>query len=144
MRSYRPVAEVTFKADYLIDLSFQGVNKLFALLFKDYVVGIDYRRYFLPTLEIRDYNIMIDGTNFFNQLLKSDLRTYENIRKVTTCQRDDYTTGFALNYLYFKDYYEMVAIDLEHTLSHPLKMLKKAFCFTEKTFFVLEIFMFLS
>ena len=50
--------------DYLIDLSFQGVNKLFALLFEDYVVGADYRKDFLPTLEIKGYNIMIDGTIF--------------------------------------------------------------------------------
>ena len=56
--------------DYLIDLSFQGINKIFALLFEDYVVGTDYRRDFLPTLEIKDYNIMIDGQKFFNHILK--------------------------------------------------------------------------
>ena len=36
---------------------------------------------------------MIDGRNFFNQPIKNDIKKYENIRKITTCQGDDYTTG---------------------------------------------------
>ena len=61
---------------------------------------------------MKDYNVMIDGKNFFNQLINSDLKTYENIRKIATAQGDDYTTGCLLNYSYFKDYYKMIAIDL--------------------------------
>ena len=56
--------------DYLIDLSFQGVNELFALLFEDYAVGADYRRYFFPTLEIKDHNLMINGQKFFNPIFE--------------------------------------------------------------------------
>ena len=55
---------------------------------------------------------MIDGKNFFDQPVKSDLRTYDNIRKITTCQGDDYAAGFVLDYSYFKDYYKMIAIYL--------------------------------
>ena len=51
---------------------------------------------------------MIDEKNFFNQLVKIDNVTYENIRKIL----DDYTTGFLLDYIYFKNYYKMVAVDL--------------------------------
>ena len=55
---------------------------------------------------------MIDGKNFFDQPVKNDKATYENIRKITTGQRDDYTTGCLLDYVYFKKYYKMTAVDL--------------------------------
>ena len=55
---------------------------------------------------------MIDDRNFFDQLINSINKTYENIRKTTTGQRDDYTTGCLLDYSYFKDHYETIAIDL--------------------------------
>ena len=55
---------------------------------------------------------MTDGKNFFNQPINSDLKTYENIRKITAGQGDDYTTACLLDYSYFKDYYKMIAIDL--------------------------------
>ena len=55
---------------------------------------------------------MIDGKNFFDQLLNSDLKTYENIIKVTAVQGDDYTTGCLLDYSSFINYYKIIAIDL--------------------------------
>ena len=55
---------------------------------------------------------MIDGKNFFDQPINSDLKTYENIRKIATGQGDDYTTGCLLDYSYFKENYRMIAIDL--------------------------------
>ena len=51
------------------------------------------KRYYLPNVEIKDYNVMIDGKNFFDQPINSMTKTYENIRKIATGQRDDYTTG---------------------------------------------------
>ena len=55
---------------------------------------------------------MIDGKNVFDQLVKNDKITYENIRKIAIGQRDDYTTGCLLGYTYFKKYYKMIAVDL--------------------------------
>ena len=55
---------------------------------------------------------MIDGKNFFDQPVKNDKVTYENIRKITIGQGDDYATGCLLDYTYFKKYYKMIAIDL--------------------------------
>ena len=55
---------------------------------------------------------MIDGQNFFDQAVKSNLRTHDNIRKIATGQRDDYATGYLLDYNYFSNYYKMKAIDL--------------------------------
>ena len=49
---------------------------------------------------------MIYGRNFFDQPIKNDLKKYDNIRKITTGQGDDYTTGCLLDYPYFKKYYK--------------------------------------
>ena len=55
---------------------------------------------------------MINGENFFDQPIKSNKVTYENIRKIATGQGDGYTTGCLLDYLYFKDSYKMIGVDL--------------------------------
>ena len=55
---------------------------------------------------------MTGGKNFFDQPINSDLKTYENIRRIATGQGDDYTTGCLLDYSYFKENYKMIAIDL--------------------------------
>ena len=47
---------------------------------------------------------MIYGQNFFDQPVKSDLRTCDNIQKITAGQGDDCTTGYLLDYLYFKQH----------------------------------------
>ena len=52
-----------------------------------------HKQYYLPTVEIKDYNEMIDGRNFFDQPIKNHLKIYDNIRKITTGQGDDCTTG---------------------------------------------------
>ena len=48
----------------------------------------------------------------FNQRVKNNKIAYENIRKIVTGQRDDYTAGCLLDYIYFKNYYKIVAVDL--------------------------------
>ena len=55
---------------------------------------------------------MIDGKNVFDQPINSMTKTYENIRKITIGQGDDYTTGCLFDYSYFKNNYKMIAIDL--------------------------------
>ena len=55
---------------------------------------------------------MIDGKNFFDHPITNVIKTYENIRKTTIGQGDDYSTGCLLDYTYFKKYYKMIAIDL--------------------------------
>ena len=44
----------------------------------------------------------------FNQPINNDFKTYENIRKIATGQRDYYTTGCLLDYPYFKENYKMI------------------------------------
>ena len=100
------------RINHLIEPSFQGVNRLFVLAFENDDHRSSTRRYNLPTVEIKDYNIMINGENFFDQPIKNNKVTYENIRKIATGQGDDYTAGCLLDYLYFTNTYKMIAVDL--------------------------------
>ena len=98
--------------NHLVETSFQGVTRPFVLAFEndDDRTGSD--QYYLPTVEIKDNNIVINGENFFDQPIKNNKITYENIRKIATGQGDDYTTGWLLDYPYFTDTYKMIAVDL--------------------------------
>ena len=98
--------------NHLINPSFQKVNRLFVLSFENEDDRTSRSMYYLPKREIKDYNVMIDGRNFFDQPKNSMSKTYENIRKITTGKGDDYTTGCLLDYPYFKENYNMIAIDL--------------------------------
>ena len=80
--------------------------------------------YYLPNVEIKDYNVMINGENFFDQPVKNNKVTYENIRKTATGQGDSYTTGCLLDYTYFKDSYKMIAVDLSK--QQPLDAIPRA------------------
>ena len=68
--------------------------------------------YYLPTVEIKDSNIVINGENFFDQPIKNNKITYDNIRKIARGKGDDYTNGCLLDYIYFPDTYKMIAVDL--------------------------------
>ena len=96
----------------LVEPSFQGVNRFFVLAFENDAQRTSHSGYYLPNVEIKDYNIMINGENFFDQPIKNNKGTYENIRKIATAQGDDYTTGCLLDYSYFIDTYKMIAVDL--------------------------------
>ena len=71
-----------------------------------------HRRYFLPRVNITNYNVLIDGRNFYDQPINDLVKQYDEIRKTATGQGDDYTTGCLLDYQYFKDHYNLIAIDL--------------------------------
>ena len=98
--------------NHLINPSFPGVNRLFVLSFENEDQRKSHSTYYLPKVEIKGYNVMIDGKSFFDQPINSMNKTYENIRKIAIGQGDDYTAGCLLDYFYFKDHYKMIAIDL--------------------------------
>ena len=85
--------------NHLIESSFQGVNRLFVLAFENDAQRISKKRCYIPNVEIKDYNVMIDGKNFFNQPVKNDKVTYENIGKIATGQGDDHTTDCLLDFI---------------------------------------------
>ena len=98
--------------NHLVEPSFQGTNRLFVLAFENDNHRTSDERYYLPTVEIKDYNIVFNGENFFDQPIKNNKVTYDNIRKIATGQGDDYTTGCLLDYPYFANTYKMIAVDL--------------------------------
>ena len=98
--------------NYLIEPSFQGVNRLFILAFENDTQRTSHSGYYLPNVEIKNYNIVINGENVFDQPIKNKKITYDNIRKVATGYGNDYTTGCLLDYPYFIENYKMIAVDL--------------------------------
>ena len=104
--------------NYLVEPSFQGVNRLFVLAFENDTQRTSARDYYLPNVEIKNYNVIINGENFFDHPIKNNKIIYQNIRKIAMSQGDDYTTGCLLDYSYFKYNYKMIAVDLskQHAL----------------------------
>ena len=78
-------------------LNWLEVKRLFVLSYENDAHGRSFRQYFLLTVKINDYNVMLDGKNVFDQPVKNDLITYENMRKIATGQEDGYTTGCLLD-----------------------------------------------
>ena len=75
----------------LVEPSFQEVNRFFVLAFEGDTQRTSHSGYYLPNVEIKNYNIVINGENFFDEPIKNNKVTYENIRKIATGQGDDYT-----------------------------------------------------
>ena len=69
-----------------------------------------YRRYFLPRLKIKNYNIEIDGRNFYDQSINDSIKQYDEIRKISTGQ--GHTAGCLLDFTYFQKNYRLIAVDL--------------------------------
>ena len=75
---------------------FSGVNKLFALLFAHVhnVIGRkSHKAQYLPKVEIKDYNVIFDGRNSFDQPIKIHVKVNENVRKIAAGQGGNQTTG---------------------------------------------------
>ena len=71
-----------------------------------------YRKYFLLRLKIKNYNIEIDGRNFYDHSINDLIKQYDEVRKISTGQGDDYTTGCLLDFAYFEKNYRLIAVDL--------------------------------
>ena len=101
-----------------LDPSFQWVRTLFVLAFDNTDNGAkkvernSHKKYFLPRVNITNYNVLIDRRNFYDQPINDLVKQYDEIRKTATGQGDDYTTGCLLDYQYFKVHYNLIAIDL--------------------------------
>ena len=98
-----------------LDASFQWVNKLFALAYasgNNVTNENSYRKYFLPRLKITNYNIESDGRNIYDQSINDLIKQYDEVRKISTGQGDDYTTGCLLDFAYFEKNYRLIAADL--------------------------------
>ena len=89
--------------NYLIDTTFSNV--------KNEDDRTSYYKYYLPSVEIKDYNVLIDGNAFFELPIKNIEETYEEIIQITD-HSGYYTRANLLDYEYFKEHYKLIAIDL--------------------------------
>ena len=91
----------------------QGVKRLFVLAYDatyDDGAGIkNNRKYFLPKTKIKNYNVLFDGRNVYDQPINDLIKKYNEDRKTPIGQGDDYTTECLLDYTYFKDNYKLIA-----------------------------------
>ena len=71
-----------------------------------------YRKYFLWRVDVTNYNVLIDGRNFYDQSINHLVKQYDEITKIATGQGDDYRTGCLLDCQYFIDYYNIIAVNL--------------------------------
>ena len=99
----------------LFDSSYQRIKRLFVLPSDD-STGNDninsFKKYFLPRVNIENYNIEIDRRNFYDQAINDPFKKYDEVRKTTTGQGDDYTKICCfLDYSYFSKNYKLTATD---------------------------------
>ena len=101
--------------NYLIGPTFSKVDRLFVLPLKrigENNVKKDHRNsfshYYVPNVEIKDFNILVDGKTFFDLPVKNEKEPYKKSMR----RNNDYTTGNLLDFAYFKENYRLIAIDL--------------------------------
>ena len=102
-----------------LDPSFQGVNRLFVMAYNRLTAANDnqfnknsQQTYYLPRNDLNKYNVIIDGRNFYDNSIESDIEKYRELKKVMIGKGEDYTTRSLLDYNYFKKHYKLVAADL--------------------------------
>ena len=98
-----------------LDPSFQGVNRLFVMAYNT-ANGQPTRngrqKYYLPRIDLEKYNVIIDGRNFYDNPIESDIEKHRELKKVMIGKGEDYTTGSLLDFNYFDKHYKLVAVDL--------------------------------
>ena len=117
-RSQMTVQSSNSNLNYLTDPTFTNVNRVFVLSFQR-IAGENnttkdhrdsFSDYFVPNVEIKDFNVLIDGKSFFDLPVKNEEEAYENVMDMSN--NNDYTTGNLLDFAYFKENYKLIATDL--------------------------------
>ena len=101
---------------YFLESNVIGVNRLFVLVYTNQDAAskrFKAKRYYLPNGIIDTYNVINYRKNFYDQPIDSDIKQYEEIRKLITGQGEDYTTGCLLDYDYIRNHYMLIAVDLK-------------------------------
>ena len=112
-RSQMSIQPKNNSLNYLIDPTFTNVNRLFVLSFprnNNTDSRYSFSNCYVPKVKVNDFNVLIDGKSFFDLSLKNDEEAYEKI--IDMSNNSDYTTGKLLDYVYYKQNYRLIAIDL--------------------------------
>ena len=97
--------------NYLIDSTFDNVNRLFVLAYENEEDRSSFSKYYTPSVEIKDYHILTDQQPYFELPVRNKKETYEKIVDISK-NLNDYTTGSLLDYDYFLNHYKLIAVDL--------------------------------
>ena len=98
-----------------LDPSFQSVNRLFVMAYNrenGHPTRNGQRKYYLPRIDLEKYNVIIDGRNFYDNPIESDIEKYRKLTKVMIGKGEDNTTGSLFDLNYFDEHYKLVAVDL--------------------------------
>ena len=98
-----------------LDPSFQGVNRLFVMAYNranGQPTRNGQQKYYLPRIDLEKYNVIIDGRNFYDNPIESDIEKYRELKKVMIGKGEDYITGSLFDFNYFNKHYRSVAVDL--------------------------------
>ena len=98
--------------NYLIDPTFINDNRLFVLSFTRMQKEIieTFSHYYVPDVEIRDVNVLVDVKSFFDLPVKNEEEGYKKV--IEMGRNNDYTTGNLLDFVYFREIYKLTATDL--------------------------------
>ena len=110
--------------NYLIDPTISNVNRLFVLSFENKDDRTSYYKYYVPSVEIKDYNVLIDGNALFELPIKNIEVTYEKIIQITD-HSGYYTRGNLLDYEYFKENYKLISNNLSKQIELENKDIKQ-------------------
>ena len=100
--------------NYLIDPTFTKVNRFFVLSFENEEDRTSFSKYYVPKVEIKDFNVFIDVKSFFDVLVKNKEEASEKI--ITISKNNDFTTVNLLDYEYFSKHCKLIAIDLSQQI----------------------------
>ena len=94
----------------MLDPTFTKVNRLFVLLFENENDRTFFSKYYVPNVQMQDFNVLINGKSFFDVPIKTEEETYEHV--IETGRNNYATTGNLLDYEYFSKHCKLIAIDL--------------------------------
>ena len=116
-RSQMTIQPQNNNLNYLIDPTFTNVNRLFVLSFErieEDNIKKDYRdsfsHYYVPKVQIKDFNVLMDGKRFFDLPIKNEEEAYE--KTIDMSNNNDYMIGNLLDFAYYKENYKLITIDL--------------------------------
>ena len=98
-----------------LDPSFQRINRLFVMAYNranGQPTRNEQRKFYLPRIDLEKYKVIIDGRNFYDNPIESDIEKYRELKKVMIGKGEDYTMGSLLDFNYFDKHYKLVAVDL--------------------------------
>ena len=116
--------------NFLIDPTFTKVNRLSVLSFENENDRTSFSKYYVPNVQIKDFNVLIDRKSFFDIPIKNDEQTYKQI--IYIGRNNDYTTGNFLGYEYFSKHYKLIAIDLSRQIELESPDLKQQINFSRR------------